>query len=126
MTEQLVSLNSTTDTDHSKLYINQTSFARLGDLIRDNQQAASVMLTLVSSIGVNGAVQTTQAVLAHQCGMKPKDLVQAIAYLSSTGLISSVNVSNELGGHFACVVNPDLARAGSPDKTCPVTLAEGA
>lgn len=117
MAEQCVSTNSTTDNEQSNLYFPQALFRTLGDLNRINCKAVSVMLSLISGVGGNGAVQTTQAAVAQQCKISLKAVAKAIADLEDAGLIGSVHASSQPGGVLACVVNVDLARLEKPDET---------
>lgn len=125
MTEQYVFTNSTTDAEQSKLYINQDLFGTLGDLSRINRKAVSVMLSLVSGVGGNGAVQITQAAVAQQCKICVKEVAKAVVDLESAGLIGSVHASSEPGGALSCVVNADLARTEKPDEIGPSPVVEG-
>lgn len=125
MAEQCVTTNSTTDNEQSNLFINQDLFGTLADLSRINRNAVSVMLILISCVGGNGAVQTTQAVMARQCRINLKEVAKAIADLESAGLIGSVHARSEPGGALSCVINPDLARTEKPDEASPSPLVEG-
>lgn len=123
MTQRIVTLPAGTDEIGDSLFYNPSLFGELSKLIRTNPHAASVMLTLVAGIGDNGAVQVTQAAVAHQCEITLQEVEKAIAELETYGLISSVEASGESGGSLTCVVNPDLARAEKPDELGPLSVA---
>lgn len=98
MAEQCVSTNIATDNEQSNLYITQDLFGTLGDLNRINRKALSVMLNLISGVGGNGAVQTTQAAVAEQSKISLKEVAKAIADLEGAGLIDSVHACSEARG----------------------------
>ena len=125
MAEQRFSTNGTTENEQSNLYINQEFFGTLGDLNRINPNAVSVMLSLISCVGGNAAVQTTQAAVAQQCSISLKEVAKAIADLVGAGLIGSVATSSEPGGVLACVVGVDLVRTEKPDETSLSPVVEG-
>ncbi|MNE83495.1 hypothetical protein D3C81_1493240 [compost metagenome] len=114
MTQDHVSTIST-PVDEPMLYLDRNFIGALGDSIQDNPKVVSVMLNLVASIAGKGAVQTTQTMIAQECKITLKEVVEAIAHLSSAGFISSVMLSLESGGPLSCVVRPDLATAEKPE-----------
>lgn len=116
MTEPHVSSHSAHNDEQNELYINQSLFAELEKLSCTNRSAVSVMLALVARIEDTGAVQTSQAVMAQQCKITLKEVGEAIAHLSSAGLISAVAISPEPDGPLTCVVSPDLATAEKPEE----------
>lgn len=115
MNEQHASIDGAPNDGQSTLYMKRALFGEVADLIRTHPKAATVMLTLVASVISNGAVRTTQAVVADQCDMTLKDVGAAIAHLSRVGLISAVGVSPEAGGLLTCVVRPGFATAEKPE-----------
>lgn len=123
MTKRIVALPAGTDVIGDSLYYTQALFGELSKLNRTNPHTASVMLILVARISDNGAVQVTQAAVAHQCEITLQEVEKAIADLESAGLISSVEASSEPGGSLACVVNPKLARAEKTDELGPLSVA---
>ena len=66
----------------------------------------AVMLHLVASIDSEGSVNTFQAIVAQRCKITMKELREAIDQLSSSGLITSVQLSPESRGSLSCVINP--------------------
>jgi len=125
MAEQRFSTNGTTENEQSNLYINQEFFGTLGDLNRINPNAVSVMLSLISGVGGNGAVQTTHEAVAQQCSISLNQVAKAITDLEGAGLIGSVATSSEPGGVLACVVGVDLVRTEKPDETSLSPVVEG-
>jgi len=125
MAEQRFSTNGTTENEQSNLYINQDLFGTLGDLNRINRKAVSAMLSLISCVGGNGAVQTTQTAVARQCKISLKEVAKDVADLESAGLIGSVHAGSELGAALVCVVKINIARAEKPDEISPLSVAEG-
>jgi len=125
MTEQRVSTIRTTDNEERNLYITRDLFGTLGDLNRINREAVSVMLSLISGVGGNGAVQTTHEAVAQQCSISLNQVAKAITDLEGAGLIGSVATSSEPGGVLACVVGVDLVRTEKPDETSLSPVVEG-
>jgi len=115
MTKRIVALPAGTDEIGESLFYNPALFEELGKLNPTNPHSVSVMLNLVAGIDDGGAVQTTKAAVAQQCGITLQEVEKAIADLETVGLISSVETSNESGGSLTCVVSPNLARAEKPD-----------
>jgi len=74
------------------------------------------MLTLMSIMGGDGVVQTTQAKVAKHCNSTLQQVEEAIADLADAGWIISVEASTEPGGPLVCFVNTDLARTEKPDE----------
>jgi|LNAP01.1.fsa_nt_gb hypothetical protein len=104
------------DGEGEALFANPSAFMELGRLNRTNPHAVSVMLTLMSIMGGNGVVQTTQAKVAKHCNCTLQQVEKAVADLADGGWIYSVDASTEPGGPLACFVSPDLARAEKPDE----------
>ncbi|MFY1663734.1 hypothetical protein [Pseudomonas sp. Pseu.R1] len=96
------------------IYLQPIVYEKIADLIRPSPYAAQVMLTLMMMIDKKGAVNTTQAVVAHRCNITLQNVEWAIRDLTSAELIVSVDVSSEPGGPFACLLNPDLVRGELP------------
>jgi len=97
------------------VYANPLALMELSLLTRTNPHAVSVMLTLMSNMGTNGDVQTTQATVAKHCNSTLQQVEKAIADLIDAGWIHSVDASTEPGGPLVCFVNPDMARAEKPE-----------
>lgn len=115
MTKRIVALPAGTDDIGESLFYNPALYEELGKLNPTNPHSVSVMLNLVAGIDDGGAVQTTKAAVAQQCGITLQEVEKAIADLETVGLISSVETSNESGGSLTCVVSPNLARTEMPD-----------
>ena len=108
--------NASASVDNGPVYINQVTLGKLAPLMRKNAQVASVMLTMLSEIGSNGVVQVQLQSVAKLCHSTLQQVEKAVADLADAGLISSVDISTELVGSLACVINPDLARMSDPDQ----------
>ncbi|WPN49117.1 hypothetical protein [Pseudomonas sp. P8_241] len=116
MNEQKGTSPYVADCEGEALYANPSAFMELSRLNRTNPHAVSVMLTLMSIMGGNGVVQTTQAKVAKHCNSTLQQVEKAIADLADAGWIISVDASTEPGGPLVCFVNPDLAKAEKPDE----------
>lgn len=103
------------DGEGEALYANPSAFMELSRLNRTNPHAVSVMLSLMSIMGGNGVVQTTQAKLAKHCNSTLQQVEKAIADLADADWIISVDASTEPGGSLVCFVNTDLARTEKPE-----------
>jgi hypothetical protein len=116
MNEQKGTTPDASDGEDEALYANPLALMELSRLNRVNPQAVSVMLTLMSVMGGNGVVQTTQATVAKHCNSTLQQIEEAIADLADIGWIYSVDASTEPGGPLVCFVNSDLVRAEQPDE----------
>jgi len=116
MNEQKGTTPYTADGEGEALYANPLAFIELSRFNRTNPHAVSVMLTLMSIMGNNGVVQTTQATVAKHCNFTLQQVEKAVADLVDAGWIYSVDASTEPGGPLVCFVSPDLARAEKPDE----------
>jgi hypothetical protein len=96
------------------VYVNSSVFGTMAGMIRTSPHAAQVMLTLMTMMDKEGAVNTTQGAVAHRCRILLQGVEQAIDDLASAKLILSVEASPEPGGSLVCLVNPDLVRGEMP------------
>lgn len=116
MNEQSGSTLYAADGEDEGVYVNALFLGKLSGINRTNPHAASVMLTLMSIMGGNGVIRTTQAKVAKHCNSTLQQIEKAIADLANAGWIYSVDASNEPGGPLECFVNSDLVRAEQPDE----------
>ncbi|MEJ5057943.1 MULTISPECIES: hypothetical protein [unclassified Pseudomonas] len=116
MNEQNGATPYAADGEGEALYANPSALLELSQLNRTNPHAASVMLTLMSIIGGNGAVRTTQAIVAKHCNYTLQQVEKAVAELAEGKWILSVDASPEPGGSLVCTVNSNVARSEKPEE----------
>ena len=116
MNEQKGTTAFAADDEGEDVYATPSALMELSRLNQTNPNAASVMLTLLSIMGSNGVVQTTQAKVAKHCNSTLQQVEKAIADLAEEGWILSVDASSEPGGSLVCTVNPKLARSEKPEE----------
>lgn len=116
MNEKKIAIPYTAEGDGDDVYANPLALMELSRFNRTNPHAVSVMLTLMSIMGGNGAVKTTQATVAKHCKSTLQQVEKAIVDLTDAGWIVSVDASTEAGDPLVCFVNADLVRAEKPDE----------
>ena len=116
MNEQKSATSHAADCGNEAIYANPSAFVGLSRLNRTNPHATSVLLTLMSIMGGNGVVQTTQATVAKHCNYTLQQVEKAIDDLAEGKWILSVDASQEPGGSLVCTVNPNVARSGKPEE----------
>ncbi|WP_460127831.1 hypothetical protein [Pseudomonas sp. H1_D05] len=116
MNELNVTTPDAADGEGKALYASPSAFMGLSRLNGTCPHATSVMLTLMSIMGGNGVVRTTQAMVAKHCNYTLQQVEKAIADLAEAKWILSVDASPEPGGSLVCTVNSNVARSENPDE----------
>ncbi|MGY2187124.1 hypothetical protein [Pseudomonas sp. SDO5591_S426] len=115
MNEQNGATPYAADGEGEALYASPSAFMGLSRLNGTHPHATSVMLTLMSIMGGNGVVRTTQARVAKHCNYTLQQVEKAIAELAEAKWILSVDASPEPGGSLVCTVNSNVARSEKPE-----------
>ena len=116
MNEKKGAIPFAADSEGEDVYANPSALMELGRLNGTNPHATSVMLTLMSIMGGDGAVRTTQATVAKHCNYTLQQVEKAIADLAEARWILSVDASPEPGGSIVCTVNSNVARPEKPEE----------